>query len=576
MEERGPGSLGLRRVAVAGLAVLATLGFAASAQAAVIDVDRFDDPAIPGLCTALPMDCSLRAAADAADALPADDDTIMLPAGTYTVDVVANGHIEEIDGDSTGTTTIMGAGAATTTIIANGAAAPDPQVGGVFFFQAPVVLQAVTITGGMAGDQGGAIQSIDDLTLSGVVISGNRANEVPLGSKPLGGGVDHFDGALTIVNSSIANNVASGPDGAVAGGLYHETGALTIQSSTISGNRVEDTAGAGGDDYATGGGIDVFDANTSITNSTISGNVAAATEGFGSGGGISLSVDVPKSVTILNTSIVGNSASGAGGSSGGNIFNFFVPANINLKNTILANGFAGSSPNCTGGLTSQGHNLIVPASTECGFNAGLGDIGAPNALLGPLASNAGPTQTHLPQSGSPAINKGDNNGCPGTDQRGVARPQAGVCDIGSDEVQIPTCKGQFATVFSSSPTATLTGTSARDVIVGGTGPNTINSGGGNDLVCAGSGNDKVNSGGGRDRVFGGGGRDRLNGGAGRDVLAGEGGRDTLSGGAGGDTLRGGGGNDILRGGGGRDILRGGAGRRDRCNGGAGRDRESSC
>ncbi len=65
-----------------------------------------------------------------------------------------------------------------------------------------------------------------------------------------------------------------------------------------------------------------------------------------------------------------------------------------------------------------------------------------NPNLGPLASNGGPTQTYLPAAGSPAIDKIPNpttadgfSLCPGTDQRGVTRPQGSKCDIGSVEVQ---------------------------------------------------------------------------------------------------------------------------------------------
>jgi hypothetical protein len=39
--------------------------------------------------------------------------------------------------------------------------------------------------------------------------------------------------------------------------------------------------------------------------------------------------------------------------------------------------------------------------------------------------------------GSPAIDRGDNSGCPATDQRGVARPQNLVCDIGAYEYVHP-------------------------------------------------------------------------------------------------------------------------------------------
>jgi hypothetical protein len=38
------------------------------------------------------------------------------------------------------------------------------------------------------------------------------------------------------------------------------------------------------------------------------------------------------------------------------------------------------------------------------------------------------------RAGSPAINKGDNDGdCPARDQRGVKRPQGPRCDIGAFE-----------------------------------------------------------------------------------------------------------------------------------------------
>jgi hypothetical protein len=45
------------------------------------------------------------------------------------------------------------------------------------------------------------------------------------------------------------------------------------------------------------------------------------------------------------------------------------------------------------------------------------------------------TQTIGLLRGSPAINAGNNATCPTTDQRGVTRPQGGVCDIGAFEVQ---------------------------------------------------------------------------------------------------------------------------------------------
>ena len=62
------------------------------------------------------------------------------------------------------------------------------------------------------------------------------------------------------------------------------------------------------------------------------------------------------------------------------------------------------------------------------------------STLLPLANNGGPTQTHaLTLTVSPAIDAGDNAGCPPIDQRGFPRPRDGngdgnaVCDMGAYE-----------------------------------------------------------------------------------------------------------------------------------------------
>ena len=55
----------------------------------------------------------------------------------------------------------------------------------------------------------------------------------------------------------------------------------------------------------------------------------------------------------------------------------------------------------------------------------------PNALLGPLADNGGPTLTHALLAGSPAINAGRIANCPTTDQRGENHDAN--CDIGAYE-----------------------------------------------------------------------------------------------------------------------------------------------
>ena len=66
----------------------------------------------------------------------------------------------------------------------------------------------------------------------------------------------------------------------------------------------------------------------------------------------------------------------------------------------------------------------------CQYITGTGNI-YEFAFIGALADNGGPTLTHMIASFSPAINTGD---CLlELDQRGVARPQGGACDIGAVE-----------------------------------------------------------------------------------------------------------------------------------------------
>ena len=95
-------------------------------------------------------------------------------------------------------------------------------------------------------------------------------------------------------------------------------------------------------------------------------------------------------------------------------------------------------------MTDNGYNLIGN-TTGC-FTTVTTDITNTSAVLGPLASNGGPTETLLPQVGSPAINAIPTSTCESaqfldsstpTDQRGISRPQGGACEIGSVEVAAP-------------------------------------------------------------------------------------------------------------------------------------------
>ena len=94
-----------------------------------------------------------------------------------------------------------------------------------------------------------------------------------------------------------------------------------------------------------------------------------------------------------------------------------------------------------------------------------------NPLLGHLASNGGPTQTMLPGAKSPAANMIPETTtlrgvavCPGTDQRGVARPGRGEtrCTIGAAEVG---SANPTTTSVTVSPAKVTTGTRVAYLVV---------------------------------------------------------------------------------------------------------------
>jgi len=150
---------------------------------------------------------------------------------------------------------------------------------------APVTITDLTIRDGLGTNTGGAISSASPLAL---VRSAVR-DSVATGSQPLGGGIyvnTTAGGAiLTLTDSEITGNTATGSSGVQGGGVYvlatSGTGVsreIAITGTTISGNSAiaTNTGAYYGGIYAevtTGGG----NARVSLTNSTVSNNTASAT-----------------------------------------------------------------------------------------------------------------------------------------------------------------------------------------------------------------------------------------------------------------------------------------------------------
>ncbi|GGU41510.1 choice-of-anchor Q domain-containing protein [Streptomyces coeruleorubidus] len=367
--------------------------------------DAVDADPSDGRCRTASGTCSLRAAVMAANARPGS--TITLPPGRYRLTIPPDPRL--IIGDNPDPTTgdlnvdapitIQGTGARSTVIDAN-------RLDRVFRLRADTHMSDVTITGGRAVQRelpftdtgGGGIANGRHLTLRRVAVTGNSAG--------YGGGIFNVpDSHLDLMESTVSGNAAG-----EAGGIrFDDSG--TVTNSTIADNRVTDPGDRPGSLGGYGGGIDIRGLGTvRILNSTITRN--SSTDG---GGGINIApayldslpapipdiVDLPLGrMTLRNSVVAGNTVDG-------------VPADCKKAFATIA---------------SQGNNLDGDGS--CRLTA-VGDLPSRAPLIGPLADNGGPTDTVALLPGSPALDAAD--GCPATDQRGVARPQGAACDIGAYE-----------------------------------------------------------------------------------------------------------------------------------------------
>ena len=259
-----------------------------------------------------------------------------------------------------------------------------------------------------AVEDGGAMALVSQADISRSTFSGNSAG--------FGGAIAKLVlGNLNLSDSVFYNNAASGQTSSWGGAIYifQNVGAATLTNVTLSGNSSENH----------GGGIVASVTTTALNNVTITNNTADSdNDGNGDGGGIYR--DSTAAIQVKNSIIAGN---------------FDTPGNA---------GAGAINPDCSGLFSSQGYNLIG-RNDGCsgivnGVNADKVGSGATpiNPLLGALANNGGSTQTHALLPGSPAINAGNplppgsgGFACAGTDQRGIARPQGGACDMGAFEFE---------------------------------------------------------------------------------------------------------------------------------------------
>jgi CSLREA domain-containing protein len=323
-----------------------------------------------GICDA---DCSIREAIIAANSNAGLDD-VVLPASIYVLTL-------EDPTDSDGSASASGDLDVTDDLSLVGSGADVTIIDGngtsrvIDIWSSSVAVSHVTIRNGIA-IIGGGIYNSGILTLEHTIIQGNLAT-----GRFAGGGI--FGGPLTVSNSLIEGNTASHVNGLGGGIMGCE---VALIDSTVRDNTSWKGAGLG---------PFCNDRGTTIENSTISGNIGRN--------------------AIYNG--VGNDT---------NVARLFI------TNTIVADNSVINCAPFVGSVPSSGHNLDDDGS--CNFTQS-GDLSnVPDAGLGPLADNGGPTQTHDLLPSSPAIDAIPLVDCiEPFDQRGVERPQGSACDIGAVE-----------------------------------------------------------------------------------------------------------------------------------------------
>ena len=282
--------------------------------------------------------------------------------------------------------------------------------GGLHNFYSSPSLTAVTFNSNTAISGGGMYNYESSPSLTKVIFSENTVS----GDDSYGGGIfNTYDSRPNLTDVTFSDNSASH-----GGGMYNEINSNpTLTNVTFS----ENTATQYG-----GGMYNLLGSNPTLTNVTFSDNSAVHF-----GGGIYNSFSSP---ILTNVTIYANEAL-----QGGGIYNAGdtgEPTNPTVTNAIIWGNIGGQIGDGTNSWAAINYSVIQDGYTAY---TGTGNITDNPNLDSVLANNGGFTMTHALLEGSPAIDAGDPNKCPKTDQRGFYRPIDGDdvigarCDMGAYE-----------------------------------------------------------------------------------------------------------------------------------------------
>jgi large repetitive protein len=404
-----------RLAAACAATLVAALWPAASASAETFVVDSLKDAIDPeptnDVCATAAGECTLRAAIETANHFVGNDE-IKLPKGTIELKLPKEGAPSNAEGDLdvTEAVEIDGRGPSKSVIkqtVKDRVLRNDAAFTG--FCCPGLQLSDITLTGGRvggAGENGGAgLQNNEFALVSNVVIRNNVANSDAFDDVPAGG--VWSSGIIGLAETTVRDNVARGrgeahPEG---GGVYIHDGSATIQDgSKVIGNAVE-LRKREGDVTAQAGGILVRNPGSepddvvTILDSTVAGNTAlgapiASAGGISAGPGANLQISGSTLsgnrsrqggglhavgvalVGITNSTISGNSDAGDGGAA---IFHQAGPGVLGITHTTIAeNRPSAGHVSIEQGEQGQPGSLTLFASivanrgAECGDNDGIG------------------------------------------------------------------------------------------------------------------------------------------------------------------------------------------------------------
>jgi hypothetical protein len=248
----------------------------------------------------------------------------------------------------------------------------EARAGGGIFTLNDLTMTDSVVSGNRSTDERGGISTNSDLLIIRSEISNNRTT----GASSYGGGIKTSGSLLEIRDSDVSNNEAMGPGGAIytyatvqiegsnfagnvagtdGGAIYAGVNAFTMLDSTVTGNCA--TGGAGGG-IMSGSVIVIRDSSVTYNVAALSGggiaggnpeivrsNIANNSSGQNGGGGIA---GYNGTVSIFDSSVTNNSATGIDAHGGG-----VSSRTVNVTQSTISNNRTNGSSGHGGGIYAQ-------------------------------------------------------------------------------------------------------------------------------------------------------------------------------------------------------------------------------